>query len=218
MLLVPLEADVTMYRWPIMNFVLIGTITLLSLLAFGAPEEAGIEAFVLQDWSVAGMIGHVFLHGGLLHLLGNMLFLWAFGNAVCAKLGNFTYLAVFFALAITSASVHLMFDGRPAIGASGAINGVVGLFLVYFPRNDIRCFWWFFFRFGTFHVSSIWMILLWLIFDLWGASGDSGSVAHFAHLGGFVAGVMIGFGSLVFNVVEMTDTECSLLEMMKGGR
>lgn len=218
MILVPLEADVTMYRWPIMNFVLIGAITLLSLLAVAAPADAGIEAFVLQDWSIVGMIGHVFLHGGLFHLLGNMLFLWAFGNAVCAKLGNFPYLMVFFALAILSAMVHLMFDGRPAIGASGAINGVVGLFLVYFPRNDIRCFWWFFFRFGTFSVSSIWMILLWLIFDLWGASGDSGSVAHFAHLGGFAAGVMIGFGSLVFDLVKMTKTECSLLEMLKGGR
>jgi len=200
-----------------MNFVLIGAITLLSILAVGAPEEAGIEVFVLQDWNLPGMIGHVFLHGGPLHLAGNMLFLWAFGNAVCAKLSNFTYLAVFFALAILSATVHLMFDGRPAIGASGAINGVVGLFLVYFPRNNIRCFEWFFFRFGTFSVSSIWMILLWLLFDLWGATGE-GRVAHFAHLGGLVAGVMIGLGSLVFDVVKMTKTESSLLEMIKGGR
>lgn len=218
MLLIPLEADVTMYRWPIMNFVLIGVISILSLMAFSAPEEAGIAVFVLQDWNPVGIFGHVFLHAGLFHLLGNMIFLWAFGNAVCAKVGNFNYLILFFVLALASATVHLLFDGRPAIGASGAINGVVGLFLVYFPRNDIRCFWWFFFRFGTFHISSIWMILLWLIFDLWGASGGGGSVAHFAHLGGFAAGVIIGFGSLVFDVVKMTKTECSLLAMIKGGR
>ena len=218
MLLVPLEADVTMYRWPVMNFVLIGAITILSVLAFNAPEEAGLEVFVLQDWNLWGMIGHAFLHGGLIHLLGNMIFLWAFGNAVCAKVGNFTFAILFFILALASAAVHLLFDGDPAIGASGAINGVVGMFLVYFPRNDIRCFWWFGYRFGTFHVSSIWLILLWLVFDLWGASGEGGNVAHFAHLGGFAAGVMIGFGSLVFDVVEMTKTECSLLEMIKGGR
>lgn len=218
MLLVPLEADVTMYRWPIMNFILIGAITIISLLAFSAPEDSGIEVFVLHGWNPWGIFGHVFLHGGLMHLFGNMLFLWAFGNAVCAKVGNFLYLILFFVMTVGAASVHLLFDGNPAIGASGAINGVVGLFLVYFPRNDIRCFWWFFFRFGTFHISSIWIILLWFVFDLWGASGDGGNVAHFAHLGGFASGVAIGFGSLVFNWVEMTKTECSLLEMIKGGR
>lgn len=218
MLLVPLEADVTLYRWPVANFLLIGAIALLSLLAFGTPEEAGLEVFVLHGWSPWGIFGHVFLHGGLVHLFGNLLFLWAFGNAVCAKVGNFTYLILFFVLAFGAAVVHLLFDGRPAIGASGAINGVVGLFLVYFPRNDIRCFWWFFFRFGTFQISSIWMILLWLFFDLWGASGDGGNVAHFAHLGGFAAGVAIGFGSLVYDWVEMTKTECSLLDLMKGKR
>ena len=202
MLLIPLDADVTMYLWPIMNFVFIGTITIISALAFNAPADSGIDVFVLRGWS----------------LLGNMVFLWALGKAVCAKAGNFTFAVLFFILALAAAVVHLLFDGDPAIGASGAINGVVGMFLVYFPRNDIRCFCWFLHRFGTFHVSSIWLILLWLVFDLWGATCEGDHVAHFAHLGGFAAGVTIGLGSLIFDWVEMTKTECSLLGMIKGGR
>lgn len=218
MILVPLEADVTIYRWPVMNFILIGLISAVSFFAFSATQESGLQVLVLKDWRLSGMIGHVFLHGSLIHLAGNMIFLWAFGNAVCAKVGNVAYLGLIFNMAIAAAAGQLLFDGHPSIGASGAINGVVGLFLVYFPRNDIRCFWWFLHRFGTFHISSIWLILLWLVFDLWGATGEGDNVAHFAHLGGFAAGVAIGFGSLVFNWVEMTKTECSLLEMIKGGR
>lgn len=217
MLLVPLEADVTIYRWPVINLILIGGITLFSIFAFGAPEEAGLDGFVLQDFTVSNLLGHVLLHADLFHLAGNMIFLWCFGNAVCAKVGNLAYPLLFLTLILSASVIHLLFDGRPAIGASGAINGVVGLFLVYFPKNDIRCFWWFVWRFGTFHVSSMWMILLWFAFDLWGATGE-GRVAHFAHLGGFVAGVMIGFGTLLFNWVEMTDTEYSLLDMIRGTR
>src|SRR5690606_4238592 len=126
------------------NFLLIGGISLFSLMMLFGGDSSGAEGLVLYGWGLSGMFGHVFLHGGLLHLFGNMLFLWAFGNAVCAKVGNFRYAALFFVLAFASAAVHNLFDGHPAIGASGAINGVVGLFLVYFPRNDIRCFWWFF--------------------------------------------------------------------------
>lgn len=218
MLLIPLEADVTIYRWPLMNFILIGLISVVSIAGFTATSDSGMQIMVLKDWRLSGLLGHVFLHGSPMHLLGNMIFLWAFGNAVCAKVGDAAFLGLFFTLAIAAGAVQLIFDGHPSIGASGAINGVVGLFLVYFPRNDIRCFWWFLMRFGTFHISSIWLILLWFIFDIWGAAGDGGRVAHFAHLGGFVAGVTLGFGTLVFNWVEMTKTECSLLEMIKGGR
>lgn len=217
MIVIPLEADVTIYRWPVVNLCLIAGITLFSIFAFSAPEEAGLDGFVLRDFTVSNVLGHVLLHGGLMHLAGNMIFLWCFGNAVCAKVGNLAYPLIFLVLIVAASVIHLLFDGRPAIGASGAINGVVGLFLVYFPKNDIRCFWWFIWRFGTFHVSSIWMILLWFAFDLWGATGE-GRVAHFAHLGGFVAGVAIGFGTLLFHWVEMTDTECSLLDMIKGER
>lgn len=218
MILVPYEVDVTMYRWPVANFILIGAISLVSFVGFSATMDSGMQALILTGWSPSGLLGHVFLHGGFLHLLGNMIFLWTFGNAVCAKVGNVAFTGIFFLLAVLSGTCHNLFDGATAIGASGAINGVVGMFLVYFPRNDVRCFWSIILRQGTFGISSGWVILLWLLFDIWGAASGSGGVAYFAHLGGFAAGVAIAVASLKFKWVEMTKTECSLLEVLSGGR
>lgn len=218
MILMPYGADVTLYRWPVANFVLIGAITFVSFDAFGAFHIPPFSVLILDGWNPAGLVGHVFLHGGLMHLLGNMLFLWTFGNAVCSKVGNGTFLGLFFLLAVLAGIIHNLFDGQPAIGASGAINGVVGLFLVYFPRNNVQMFWTIILRSGTFAISSGWMILLWLLFDIWGAASGSEGVAYWAHLGGFASGAAIGVASLKRGWVQMTETECSLLEVFSGGR
>ena len=218
MLLVPYGVDVTMYRWPVANFALIGVVTAVSFAAFGAQPGEGLDLLTLRGMGLAGLFGHVLLHGGVMHLLGNMLFLWSFGNAVCAKMGNWTFAGLFFLLGALAGTFHNLFDGAPAIGASGAINGVVGLFLVYFPRNDVQLFWTIFFRWGTFSLSAVWMILLWVAFDIWGAASGGGGVAYWAHLGGFASGVAIGIASLKQGWVKMTKTECSLLQVLSGGR
>ena len=84
-----------------------------------------------------------------------------------------------------------MFTGGNAIGASGAINGIVGMYLVFFPINEITCYFVFLLLprlIKEFSLSSIWMILFWLAFDIWGAMRGGGQVAYFAHLGGFAGG------------------------------
>ena len=214
MLIVPYQADVAIYRYPYMNifFIVIITLTSIGVPAFGG--EAMVGMMILDGWNPIGLVGHAFLHGGFLHLLGNMIFLWAFGNAVCGKIGNISYLFLFLFLAVASGSVHNLFDGATAIGASGAVNGVVGMFLVYFPRNEIQCFWWIFFRGGTFSVSSIVMILIWLAFDIWGVVSGGEGIAYWGHIGGIATGVAIGVASLHFGWVKMSDTECSLLDML----
>lgn len=218
MFLVPYAVDVTMYRWPVANFALIGLIIVVSFFGFEARVDSGLALLALDGWGPVGMVGHVFLHGGIMHLFGNMLFLWTFGNAVCAKMGNGVYVGVFFLLAFLAGAFHNLFDGGPAIGASGAINGVVGLFLVYFPRNDVQCFWTIILRQGTFSISSGWMILFWLVFDIWGAATGGEGVAYWAHLGGFISGVTLGVLSLKRGWVKMTRTECSLLDVFAGRR
>lgn len=218
MILMPYAVDVTMYRWPVANFALIGLIVFTSFAGFGATTDSPLALLALDGWSPIGLVGHVFLHADLFHLLGNMLFLWTFGNAVCAKVGNVRFTGLFFAMAAIAGIFHNLFTGGVAIGASGAINGVVGMFLVYFPRNDVRCFWTFIIRSGTFSVSSVWMILLWLAFDIWGAWSGGGNVAYWAHLGGFAAGFAIAIHSLRHRWVRMTATECSLLQVLSGGR
>lgn len=218
MFLVPYGVDVTMYRWPVANFSIIGAITVVSFAAFQSPHGDGLYLLVLHGMGLVGLFGHVFLHGDTLHLLGNMLFLWSFGNAVCAKVGNWTYLGLFFLLAALAGTTHNLFSGAPAIGASGAVNGIVGLFLVYFPRNDVQMYWTIIVRGGSFSISSFWMILLWLGFDIWGAASGGAGVAYWAHLGGFFSGMGIGILSLKRGWVEMTETECSLLDVLGGRR
>lgn len=159
----------------------------------------------------------MWLHGSVLHLLGNMLFLWIFGNAICAKIGNIRYILAYIGLGLLAGISHLIFAGGSVLGASGAINGIVGMFLVLFPQNEITCYW-IFFMFGGFakeiNLSSAWMILFWLVFDILGAMGGGGSVAYFAHLGGFAGGVVLAILMLKLKMLTMERYEKSLLQII----
>jgi membrane associated rhomboid family serine protease len=215
-MLIPYQADVPVQRWPIANFVVIGATALFSLLVLFTGT--GLGPFALDGWSIRGLISHMFVHGGSIHLIGNMLFLWVFGNAVCAKIGNIQYAIVYLALGVFAAMVHIVADGRIAIGASGAINGVIGMYLVWYPLNNVSCLYFIFFRSGQFELSSFWLILLWLAFDIWGAAAGLGGVAYWAHLGGFIAGFALAVILLRTRVVVMGPDEKSLLEAIRKAR
>lgn len=177
---------------------------------------AKIMPFILDGRKIKGLLGHSWLHNDIFHLLGNLLFLWIFGNAVCAKIGNLAFVPLYIILGILAAIAHLLFQGGPAIGASGAIMGVVGMYLVFFFENDITCYfvWIYFFRpiVRQFTLSSFWMILFWLAFDIFGAARGGGTVAYFAHLGGFAAGFAMAIFTLKMKWVVMERYEKSLLQ------
>lgn len=178
-----------------------------------------IRPFILKGWTIKGLLGHIWLHGGIIHLLGNMLFLWIFGNAVCAKIGNIRYLPIYLGLGIIAGIVHLISTGGNALGASGAIYGIVGMYLVFFPENEITCYFVvpLFFAAKEFCVSSIWMILFWVAFDVWGAMQGGGGVAYFAHLGGFAGGFVLAIVMLKLKLVVMEEGyEKSLLQLISG--
>jgi len=181
-----------------------------------------IRPFILKGWEIKGLFGHIWLHGNILHLLGNMLFLWIFGNAVCAKIGNFSYLPIYLGLGLIAGITHLIFVGGSALGASGAINGIVGMYLVFFPENEITCYFVFFFPLFVrpyvkgFCISSIWMILFWLVFDVWGAIKGGGRVAYLAHIGGFAGGFVLAILMLKLKIVKMERYEKSLLQLLAG--
>jgi len=129
------------------------------------------------------------VHGGYLHLGGNMLFLWVFGNAINYKFGHWRYLTLYALCALVSGMAHYTLRGGPVVGASGAIYGVMGAFLIYFPRNDLEVFSIVFLRMGRQIISSGWIIALWIGWNLlmvW--LGGGGQTAWWAHIGGFAAG------------------------------
>ena len=212
MLILPLFVDVAMRRYPVMNVLLILAI-IVAFFSQPPADQLIRSGLVLGGASLTGMLGHVFLHADVIHLLGNMIFLWAFGNAICAKVGNVAYLPIFFVVALLAAIIHLVMDGAPAIGASGAINGIVGMFLILFPRNNVACFWFVIIWGGMFRVSSYWMILLWLAFDLWGVVTGGQSVAYWAHIGGLLGGAAVAVVLLKRGYIEPLRTEETLLDI-----
>jgi len=217
-LLIPYEIETLKQVRPWANWTLVGLCTLVSLAAFaGGLSEETIDSMVLSGWGITGLIGHVFLHGGLFHLIGNMIFLWVFGNAVCTNIGNLRYLAAFFGCTLIAAFAHNIFDGNPAIGASGAINGVVGIVLAMYPLNRIYVFWLFLIKGGTFAVRAWVIIIFWLVFDIWGAVTGGGMIAYWAHIGGLAGGLAIGLVGLRLGWIELTQFDNrSLLDIMTG--
>jgi membrane associated rhomboid family serine protease len=178
-----------------------------------------VHALVLCGTSIAGLVTHLFLHADIFHLAGNLLFLWVFGNAVCAMTGSLVYTVLFTVFGVIAAAAHVAFDGNPAIGASGAINGVVGMALAMFPTNRVSVFWFIVFRAGTFEVPLWVLALTWFGFDLLGAIRGSNDVAYWAHLGGFASGLGIGVISLKHRWLTLTeDDNASLADLLAGRR
>lgn len=147
------------------------------------------------------IITSMFLHGGLLHLAGNMLYLWIFGNNVEDALGHFRFLLFYLFCGIAAAYLQIAtapYSKLPMVGASGAIAGVLGAYLLLFPRARVLTliflvFFWDMIRVPAVIVLGFWFILQ-LAYGLTSLGGAAkGGIAWFAHLGGFAAGVVLLF-------------------------
>jgi membrane associated rhomboid family serine protease len=219
-LIIPYHVDVPMRCMPWMNWVLIGVTVLFYPLCGSARNFTPLGESLVLGQGALGWVGHVLVHADLFHLFGNMLFLWVFGNAVCAKVGNLAYPFIYFGLGLVVGVLSYAIDPRPAVGASGAINGVVGLFVVWYLLNDISCWYayWFFglAGAGNYAVSSYWMVLMWAAFDIWGMIRGGGNIGHVAHLAGFIAGFALAVILLKSRWVEMERGERSLLQVFSG--
>lgn len=145
----------------------------------------------------------MFLHAGWFHILGNMLFLWIFGDNVEDEMGHFRYFIFYILCGLGAGFVHLFLNSSsniPAIGASGAISGVMGAYIVLFPRARIITLFPIFFFFTFVEVSAFFFIAIWFIFQIFsgafslliGRTAGAG-VAWWAHVGGFVVGMGLVF-------------------------
>jgi len=142
----------------------------------------------------------MFLHGGWMHLIGNMLFLWVFADNIEAKIGSARFVLFYLIGGLAASLAHVMFNTTsqiPSVGASGAIAAVMGAYLVMFPKSKIKMLVIILFR--SFHIPAFLFLGLWMGQQLIAGVGsldetsDTAGVAWWAHIGGFVAGLLGGF-------------------------
>ncbi len=144
----------------------------------------------------------MFLHGSLMHIGSNMLYLWIFGDNIEDRLGHFRYTIFYFACGVIAALAHAFFSpgsALPAIGASGAIAGVLGGYIILFPHARVTTLIPLFVIITVREIPAIFVLGLWFVLQLFSGVGslgvrdaqDLGGVAYFAHIGGFVAGMVL---------------------------
>lgn len=218
--MIPLRDDQPVFSTPFVNYFLIVLNTLIFLweLSVGMQSHRALNSFmtefgVVPHHEIAVLSGHaygglalavlplftsLFLHASFLHVAGNMLFLWIFGDNIEDYLGHFTYLVFYLASGVAAGVTHILLNQGsriPSVGASGAIAGVMGAYFILYPRARVLV--WFppiFF----FHVPAWLMLGYWFIANFLSgtataiAETSQGSgIAFWAHVGGFVAGVIM---------------------------
>lgn len=140
----------------------------------------------------------MFMHGGLLHILGNMWFLWIFGDNIENVLGHVKYALFYIACGVAAALAHI-YSGPgsyiPTVGASGAIAGVLGAYLLLFPGNRVRTLIWIYFFVEVVQIPAVFLLAIWFIGQITGLLGSNttagGGIAYWAHIGGFLAGIVL---------------------------
>ena len=157
--------------------------------------EAELVSELARVPSTATLVTSMFSHGGLVHLLGNMWFLWLYGDNVEDAMGRFRYVLFYLICGFVGTLAHAAVDPAsrvPLVGASGAISGVIAAYLLIWPRANIRVFYWLFIFIGTINVPAFVVLGLWIgeqLFALPVAMQAQGGIAIVAHLGGFATGL-----------------------------
>lgn len=212
--MIPLRDDTPSSSRPITTYLFIAICTIVFLYMLTLGSEPAQEAFVLA-WGatpaqitgrVAGapvhayetIISSMFMHGGWLHLIGNMLYLWIFGDNVEDLMGHFGFGAFYLIAGVAATLTHVFLNAgstAPLVGASGAIAGVLGAYLVLFPRARILSLVPFGFFSRLVEVPAIFFLPIWFLLQfLQGVvdiAGTGGGVAWWAHVGGFIAGIVL---------------------------
>jgi membrane associated rhomboid family serine protease len=163
----------------------------------GFPMGEGLTCVTDPGRQVSHLITSMFLHGSWMHLLGNMWFLWLFGNNVEDSMGKARFIVFYLLCGLAAALLQVVTNPAsniPMVGASGAISGIMGAYLVLYPRVRVFTFLPLGFFMTSVALPAWTMLIYWMLLQLVGgfaAIGESGGVAFWAHVGGFVAGVVL---------------------------
>src|SRR5579862_694675 len=191
---------------PVVTVLLIIVNVLVFLFEFSMDEFTrnhfiSVYGLVPSHFHLSALFTHMFLHGGWMHIIGNMWFLWIFGDNVEDVMGHGKYLAFYLACGVLAGLTQMWFnpDSRiPMVGASGAIAGVMGAYLIKFPHARIVSVVFIVIFFTTVEVPAVLMLLYWFAIQLFSGFGSigyshvsQGGTAFFAHIGGFIAGMIL---------------------------
>ena len=193
----PIRTDRSLRHTPWVNYTLVAVNVMIHMLAIQPASPTWVEALILQPQSPATWHGipypyltYQFLHADWMHLLGNMLFLYVFGNSVEDRLGKLGYLCFYLAGGVLAGLGHALLEPNPVLGASGAVCAVTGAYLALFPLTNVTIVYWFIFI-GAFEISSFYLILFQIAQNLFMQLAGSGGVAYMAHLAGYAFGLVI---------------------------
>jgi membrane associated rhomboid family serine protease len=191
---------------PVVNYLLIAINAVVFFYQISLGSEGAIQEFIttygvvpveiLAGQDLYTLLTSMFMHGGWAHIIGNMMFLWVFGDNIEDAFGHLGYLVFYLVTGLAASAAHILLNQTseiPSVGASGAISGVLGAYVVFFGGNAVHVLIGYF-------VTSLpaWMMIgLWAVTQFINAYGalaetaETGGVAYAAHAGGFVAGVLI---------------------------
>lgn len=209
---IPLKDENPTSRFPLITILFIALNVVVFFYQIFSPE--GLQYHVLRLGAIPYEITHfrsltipriprlfppltlvtaMFLHGGLLHLGGNMLYLWIFGNNVEDYLGSARFILFYLLCGLAASFTHIIFNPNstvPMIGASGAIAGILGAYLILFPQARVMTLIFLFVFIEIVPVPAAFFLLLWFFLQVMNV-GLGGGVAWFAHIGGFLAGIVL---------------------------
>jgi len=212
--MIPLRDKIPSSSFPIVNiiFIAVNSIVFLYEVSLGSELERFIHEYGLIPakvvfYSNTGFVDRfypffssMFLHGGWFHLIGNMLFLYIFGDNVEDRMGHFRYLVFYLLCGFAATFIQIIMNVRseiPMVGASGAISGVLGAYILLFPKSRIVTLVPIFFFIHIVEIPAAVFLFIWFLMQFVGGlatfaiSQDTGGVAFWAHVGGFVAGLIL---------------------------
>lgn len=208
--MIPISDSVKSKHFPILNLFILGLNVFIFFQMLISPN---LNAFISQyalipskiDFSnlntLYPFITHMFLHGGFFHLISNMLFLWVFGDNIESHFGKIGYLIIYFVSGLSGALIQFLLSPGstiPMLGASGAVSGILGAYYVSHPHSKVKSLFPIFFFITIVEIPAGIYIIYWFVLQLFSGvaslgqiSQQTGGVAFWAHIGGFIAGVVL---------------------------
>lgn len=205
--MIPLRDSQPSRNFPVVTvwIILVNVVVFLfewSLEPFSRNHFVGIYGMVPSHFAPVTLVTSMFLHGGWMHLIGNMWFLWIYGDNIEDLLGRVKFFGFYLACGVAAALCHLLFnfDSRiPTVGASGAIAGVMGAYMLMYPHARITTLLPIIVFFTTVELPAWFILVYWFVIQIFSGVGElaaatgveQGGVAWFAHIGGFLVGALL---------------------------